>query len=184
MKTTHLKQKSKKSESGFMTIDFLFGLLLSIAFVMVFLALSYSLAVVEITQYASFSIARTYMASHSSTAAQNKQALKKYAQLQTSLSQIFKSDLFGIGQPKFLTSSGKEYTTGVQIPIQLKMLNMNIPFFGSTSDGTDFNSMITTYLIREPTEKECLDFNDNRAALIGAQSYPMKKYIRVSDNGC
>ncbi len=192
--------RNLESNQGLISIDFLFGFLLSFAFLMVFFALAYSLTIVEVVQYIAFASSRTYMGADVSPGVQKTNAIDKA----TSLAGVNKfggfvsQNWFKMGAVQVLQNdaSGVEYFIGVQIPLTIKLLDFKIPFFGTTkttNSGEGFQTVISSYLIREPTETECLSFNKNRAALLintasdahyGSLPNFAGSYVRISDNGC
>ncbi len=196
------------SNHGLISIDFLFGFLLSFAFLIVFFALAYSLTIVEVVQYIAFASSRTYMAADIDMNAQKANAQAKAESLiKGKFAQYMGPSWFAIGSGANLIKTiandssvnakgGPEYFVGVQIPLTIRLLDFRIPFFGrtkATNAGEGFQTQVSSYLIREPTERECLEFNANRATLLmnstpgaGFNSIPnfLGSYARISDNGC
>ncbi len=210
MKVETKNLKLLKSNQGLISIDFLFGFLLSFAFLMIFFALAYSLTAVEVVQYIAFASSRSYMGADTSQAVQANNATSKATSLITKKFAVqLNKNYFEIGTKRGLitirndnsisyTKSGAaaepEYFIGVQIPLTIHLLDFHIPFFGSTKAtdaGSGFKTTVSSYLIREPSEKECRDFNDNRGAMLRAlppysaltQDFTAN-IARVTDNGC
>lgn len=212
MKTSAMKTERKlfsgiRSNRGLISVDFLFGFLLSFAFLMVFFALAYSLTIVEIVQYVAFASSRTYIGADVDKLAQEKSAQLKATNLVgVKFASFMKKSWFEVGGSnkailKIISSDmslgadgNPQYRIGVQIPLTIHLLDFHIPFFGSTKttdSGEGFKTMISSYLIREPTQNECLQFNDNRGNLL--KTFPpysaLPDFIsssvrRISDNGC
>lgn len=193
---TKAKPKSSvKSNAGLITLDFLFGFLLSFAFLMIFFALAYSLTIVEVVQYIAFAGSRTFMAADINISAQKSNANAKVASLTTDANKFAKNlnkNWFVVGKLTTLESdkSAAEFNIGVQIPLTIKLLDFKVPFFGQTkvtNSGQGFDTQLSSYLIREPTEKECNDFNDARPLNMQTKAaYDprlFKNYYRISDNG-
>ncbi len=197
-----------QSNSGLISLDFLFGFLLSFAFIMIFFALAYSLTVVEIVQYVAFASSRTFMSADISTGTQTANAQAKAASLvENKLAKFLNQNWFTIGVGRNLikvvvsdssvnAKGSPEFFMGVEIPLTIRLLDFRIPFFGrtkTTNAGEGFKTQVSSYLIREPTQTECLAFNGNRATLLrnktvntGYDMIPnfINSYVRISDNGC
>lgn len=201
--STQIKNfKALESNQGLISIDFLFGFLLSFAFLMVFFALAYSLTIVEVVQYIAFASSRTYMSADVSAAAQKTNAQAKATNLLgAKFGGYVSQNWFHVGSgtdpikvQAVDPSGGTEFFIGVQIPLTIHLLDFRIPFFGSTkatNSGEGFQTVISSYLIREPTEQECLSFNANRATLLininplyGTLPNFLGAYARITDNGC
>ena len=206
IETKHFK--GFRSNEGLISLDFLFGFLLSFAFLMVFFALAYSLTIVEVVQYVAFASSRTYMGADINEGAQEKSANAKATNLVTKkFSSFLNSDWFQVGNgPTILkiikSDSGMDsgtpprptYNIGVRIPLTIHLLDFRVPFFGrtkTTDAGNGFQTIVSSYLIREPTQDECLKFNDARGSLLKAlapysnlTSFSPGSVIRITDNGC
>ncbi len=203
-----------RSERGFITVDFLFAFVLVLSFSALLFALTLTLTVAEITQYITFSAARNYYAAHQDEAEQEMLARQKFSQLVDNkvLSPLYKNGWFIIDKTleqgtniKDLSVAYKDYAEsagdpntfwGVGTSFTAKILDFNVPFYGSTNDGNTggFKTFIASYLGREPTASECYNFNTQRWASIraldtgGAAPYSTgtdpTKYVVVTDNGC
>ncbi len=214
--------KSISNQHGFMTLDFLFAFVMVIGFSSLLFALTMTLTTVEITQYITFASARNYAVGHINVLLQENQARLKYKELveHPVFAPLYNNGWFEVAKPEpgalFVGDMTQlkfpEYTQpspeqpnlfhGVGTPFIARMLEFNIPFFGSTTDegdgtGSGFNTFIASYLSREISNNECLNFfNDKRWEKIrslpvsgGAQPYsaqtPGKEaYVIISDNGC
>lgn len=73
--------KSRKNESGQITIDFLFALILTLGFFVLLFTMTFTLTVVEIAQYITFSAARAMSASNKDPTVQVEVARRKYGSL-------------------------------------------------------------------------------------------------------
>lgn len=207
---------------GFLTLDFLFAFVLVMGFSALIFALSMTLTVAEIAQYITFAAARNYSASNidqsaSRTALTSQEGLAKYKYIQLASHPVFKP-LFTQGwflienppekvgdisrfYPSYQPSDPEEPNLfiGVGTLFTAKILDFNIPFYGSTTDentsgGSGFQTFIASYLARDVTTSECLNFNRDRWKAIrnlpvqGATAYSVSTseagYSVVSDNGC
>ena len=209
-----------KNQRGMITVDFLFAFVLVMGFSSILFALSFSLTVAEITQYVTFASARNYMAGNihhdgNDTSSQVGLAKLKYAQLLTNpvLTPLYSNGWFGVApEPEIGDISQQvipEYQQpgdhpnefwGVGTRFVARMLDFNIPFYGSTNpegdgSGDSFNTFLGSYLGREITTMECLSFMNMRWQAIralpvttGAQPYSTHAqgagYVSYDDNGC
>lgn len=208
-----------KNQRGMITVDFLFALVLVMGFSAILFAISLSLTVAEITQYVTFAAARNYMAGNitrvgEGPTSQEGAAKLKYLQLINSpvLAPLYSNGWFGIdAQPEIgdISRVIPQYQEqgnssaqfwGVMTRFTAKMLEFEIPFYGSTNptgDGTGsaFWTYLGSYLGREVTTQECILFMNNRWIAIrdlpatgGAQPYSTHAkgggYVSYDDNGC
>lgn len=196
-----------KRESGMITVDFLFAFVLVFGFTMVLFSLAFSLSMAEVTQYITFATARTYSAGHGSPAQQHQLALEKYNSLLSHpvFRPLFTNGWFEVdGEPEVgdLSQLFPEYAggtinyfVGAGTNFTARMLDLKIPFYGSTSsqgdEGRGFNTFIASYLGREPTSSECLNFKKERwthiKRLDAAYSTTPNKdsdYVPIADDGC
>lgn len=183
-----------KSEAGFLTVDFLFALIIAFGMSAILFALSFTLMVTEITQYVAFSTARAYIASNSDPNKQKEVARKKYENLVDSqnskISSFYKNGWFIVPKPNELDIRGgigvsdKDFMndlaaksraddrtifTGVSIDFEAKLLEMKIPFIGQTAeeDSKTFRTHINGILIRESTFEECKNWYEERKTALG-----------------
>ncbi len=208
MKNSTANSSGIRSNRGLISIDFLFGFLMSFAFLMIFFALAYSLTIVEVVQYIAFASSRAYMGADINQSTQANNAKSKAASLiEGKFASFLGKSWFTLGTGRdyikirstdmsLNSQGGPEFFIGVEIPLTIHLLDFRIPFFGrtkATNAGQGFQTQVSSYLIREPTEKECLDFNSNRANLLinntvstgfGSISSFLGSYIRITDNGC
>jgi hypothetical protein len=200
---------SLKSESGALSLDFLFSFTLVFAFTLILFALCFTLSVVEITQYVTFAVARNYAAGHENQEAQRNIAVQKYEQLRNNTPAIrglYANGWFLLSNPEvgpnadraFLSEyspSGDDRDTfvGARVTLNAKVLELRIPFFGNTFDQEDgFVTRISSFVGREPTTDECKAFNNQRmGALIQLngkyqqhQGAAQQDYALITDNGC
>jgi hypothetical protein len=196
-----------KSQKGILTVDYLFALTLVMGFTTILFALSMTLVVSEIVQYMTFASARAFIAGHVDPDKQKELGSRKYSELwsHNSFNSFFSNGWFVVpssskpgnynraypvqGSPKL------HYFTGVQTQFTSKILDLRIPFFGSTSDQTSggkekgFTSVISSFLIREPSSSEChTNFISERWKNIKSISpygaYTTTDPAPIADNGC
>lgn len=207
------KPKIKGENAGLITVDFLFAFILVSGFSFALLSLTLTLSVVELTQYITFSSARTFMAAHTNLEKQKQMGRDKYIQLleNSVFSPLFQNGWFEIGDtPNIGNQSENPFEQanypkvdelhyqffGVNVGFTAHVLQFRIPLYGSTT-GTDedkntFSTVIGSYLNREPTLHECQEnFNKSRWLYIRqkkggeAASYTSDNgYFPIMDNGC
>lgn len=194
-----------KDQSGLITVDFIFSLLLVGGFFSVLFALSLTLSVVEITQYITFATARNYHAAHWSINQQTNEGTQKYFDLTRGnkvFSPFFSNGWFEIngGENGGLDDWNNLYNQGgadssnfigSRVQLNAKVLEFQIPLFGDSYSEEDvFTANVASYLNREPSSEECLEFmNETRLEAIRSldASYsaaPLDNYQAFADNGC
>ena len=192
-----------KNEKGVISFDFLFALILVMAFFTIFFSLTFALSLVEVVQYISFATTRTYMAGHFSPDTQTEVAIRKYQNL-TQANPVF-GKLFKVGwvivpPTPDVGDHNAEYDDayptfwGAKIPIRVKVLERQNPLFGATyTDDSGFKANVTTFLTREPTFSECMqNFQRQRYIQLKNQDaryqpvpVPPNAYVyQMVDNGC
>jgi hypothetical protein len=207
----------KSDEAGFVAAEFVFALTMAAGIGIALFAITYTLTVVEVAQYIAFATSRAQIASHIDIDSQEKRGLDTYNQLKKD--EIFKrifsfkknstawfslppspeqklgrneSDVFN----EYPTSNNRVPNSGVRIRFVSKILNLKLPLLGrlmgEDSEGLDAN--VTSFLMREPTQKECQQQMSSRPDIIFKldprfQSYTSSsggtnKGISMEDNGC
>ena len=194
-----------KSNSGFLSVDFMFSIVVCSMICMMFFALTTTLSVIELSQYVAFSVSRAHMAGDVTILEQRNAAINKFKILVNSTTTSHLADI--ISHNGWFTikpikdeqiKSGKtngffdEYDensadpiakTGVRLGLEVSILKMNIPFLGSTKNE-EFNAQITGLLIREPTVEECreaLDLNNRYNAIRNIDSARFGTYPLDAD---
>jgi hypothetical protein len=196
--------KTLKNQKGSLTLDFMFALVLVLGVSGLFFALSFTLSVVEISQYIAFATSRNYMAAHFDETNQKQQAEAKFAQLteNTPLKVLFKNNSWfkltyvetGDFREKYPADASLENDNitfwGTQLDLQADVLDFKIPMYGSTNeDGNAFKTKVNSFLGREVTSEECNQFYsqrwqnilnlDRKFSVMG-----QKKATVIFDNGC
>ena len=180
-----------RAQNGSITVQFVFAFMLVFGFIIGFFYLSLTLVVGELVQYATYSSSRYLSLSHSDPGAQKDVSQGKYnALLFSSGGGIFRSGFFGnVGadkpfnlDPLPMTNIGLNQTPGmpgmqlsrnlfygVWNKFQPKGLSLKVPFWGDSVQGAQhglFDSVISSYLGREPSQQECQDFIEARWRMI------------------
>jgi hypothetical protein len=194
------------NQSGFITLDYIFAIVLVFGFTAILFSLTLTLTTAEITQYMAYSAARNYHAAHIRPSEQERTANEKYQQLLNHpvIAPLFKNGWFEV--PEEITP--QDYSDlypedpllssiyiGVRVDFVANMLDFEIPFYGSTTNdktsSEGFKATLTSYLGREPSINECI-FNfvkdrwkkirqlDNRYNQFTKES----GYAEIIDNGC
>ncbi len=201
-----MKKNILKNSDGILTVDYLFAIVLAMGFMVILFSLSMTLTMVDVVQYMTFSSARVYSVANVNEAKSIENAKEKFSQLYTDprvrsmfdktkwfvLSEPEYGDLTNIYQP---TNPSRNTFYGVSVGMNAKMLDIKIPFYGSTStknDGQGFSTNIHTFLGREPSTEECQIFSGKRLEwLINERGYNhpdlrnnLQNYKNITDNGC
>jgi hypothetical protein len=208
-----------QNQQGIITVDFLFSFILVGGFAFIIFALSLTLTVAEVVQYVTFSAARNYYAASESEDAQRAAATLKFQSLvrDPAIQPLLTSGWFSVDSLPTVGNIGENFPPlseiqnsssysresstfqGVVVYFVSKVLEFNIPFYGSTvSDdlrgGTDFGAFVGSYLGREVTQVECETFliprweKIKRLPTHPAASYSeaanANYYLGFADNGC
>lgn len=202
--------KIVNSQSGFLSLDFIFALIMVVGFSIVLFAVTFTLSIVEITQYISFSSARSFHSAHFTINDQMQMGTKKFNELleQPALKPLFRpggwfeiqapdgavGNYNNIFQSKGLQSARDSYSFyGSRIKLVANIMDLKFPILGSTSDQPGaFSANVASYLSREPTEQECRDgFEVQRYQQIlnlstgyQAPTNDGSGYAVMMDNGC
>lgn len=195
---------------GMMTLDFIFSLLIAFGMTVILFSMSFTLSVVEMTQYIVFATSRAHLAGHINQESQIQAGIEKYKELTTHkvLAPFYKNGWFQISKPEQIEVRGAgkmgqtftdEYSgteklpfIGVRIDFESKILNVQLPFIGSGESDSGYKTKITGFMSREPTMEECTDFYAKRFDVIQKQdsrystllNMKSSDYIPVEDNGC
>lgn len=190
-----------------LTLDFLFAIVLILGFSALTFILTFTLSMASVVQYITFASARNYQAAHLTNGDQEARAKAKFAELvgDPVFKPLFKNGWFVLDAeptvgdhaqiiPGFKEAGqDKDQFWGAGTSFTAKVLDFQIPFFGSTTDdgsgGTGFKTYIGSYMGREPSAKECLDLNAVRWTKLRSlgnysQGSSGNGYFPMSDNGC
>lgn len=185
-KNKSMFQKLKSRNDGFMSVDFLFGIVITFTIMLALFRICYSLLMVEVAQYIAYSTARAHAVADINVEEQRKAGMNKYKELKNNpaWAHLFK-DAFQMNKETdriirsgeadggtfddyvFGSFDGTELSgipfIGVVLNIKLTWLNMSIPFLGRTSDADEeFKTNITGFVFREPSFRECREFMEAR----------------------
>lgn len=200
-----------RNQRGFLTLDFIFSMILIWGFTMLLFAVTMTLTTASIVQYITFASARNYFAAHSDPSVQLQVGEQKYSELVNN--PVFKPLVSGgwfeidskpnIGdiskvKTEFNPADKNEFY-GAGTRFVAKILDFKIAYFGSTDpegdgSGSGFQTYIGSYLGREPSSSECWAFIQERWKAIralsvsGGASYSTgtdnQAYKPMEDSGC
>lgn len=186
------KARLTVTQSGVVITEFIFAFVVAAGMSVLLFALTYTLLVVNVTQYVAFAVSRAHLASNESPEKQIEAGQKKFAALVqsgTPISRFFASSWFEIAQPDELifrqglsaegTGGGSDFSgdlgggdnnvygryQGVSIRFLPRIMNFQIPGLGASNpDGEDeaFETRVNALLIRESSAAECREFNLRR----------------------
>lgn len=195
-------QNILKNQSGIITLDFIFAIAIAFGFSLIFFAMSFTLSMVEVAQYITFSAARAYNSANVSKAAQEELGKQKYAELKNTgiFKQILKSGWITLGDIE-LKDFSSEYDdreagpdaifVGARVPFRSNVLNLRLPFLGNTAaDSSTGSATLNAYLLREVSTEECrVNFTAQRLQMLKQvdQHYnalPQIPEALITDNGC
>lgn len=205
-----------RNQRGLVVTEFIFSLVIAAGLSALLFSVTYTLAVVEVTQYVVFASARAQLGANKDPQAQRQAAIDKFKQLTTgksAIASLYSGNWYEIVKPDDLDVRGgpsgdgklfnedlaggsdrsdRNWFQGVSAPLTAKIMNMKIPLLGSTdpeNEDNTFKTRVNAMLIREPSQKECKDFYEQRRSALGqlpsAQTYYRQNdYIPLEDNGC
>jgi hypothetical protein len=208
MKTSLKAKNPLMNERGILTLDFIFAFMVAFGFSSLLFMLAFTLTGIEISQYITYSVSRSYMGANESEAAQVKLGNDKFAQLMNlgvfrtyyKLGWIvlsppelrnFTRDLY----PEQPVGDDNDIMSGARIKMDAKITHMRIPILGKSAKNADTGvAFLNSYLMREVTTSECREqFNRLRADKIRQlksaegslySAAPAFKYALITDNGC
>lgn len=214
MHTFESPRKIITNSQGLISVDFIFSLVLCVGLCIVLFSLTFTLSMAEVAQYIAFSTSRAYASGHIDEDKQKELAQNKFANLMANgvlkplFSQTPGSSWFQLSnlEIKGAGTSGQNFNgdypysedrlpqVGVRLTFTPNILNLKVAFLGSTSlDGEPFGAKITSFLIREPTSKECFDLQIKKRydAILNLDSRygnlankGKNQYVPLEDNGC
>lgn len=202
-----------RNQRGIITVDFLFSMVLILGLASLMFVLTFTLSVASVTQYVTFAAARNYFPAHIDQASQEKRAKDKYTELinHPVFKPLYTNGWYKVeAQPnigdhtKIIpgysdASQGTNKFWGVGTSFVAPVLAFKIPFYGDTTAGADdtgegFKTYMGSYLGREPTTDECIQFTNARWEKIrnlpvnGGSAYSTGTsnagYFPMTDDGC
>lgn len=198
------------NQKGFVTTEFLFAVVIAFGLTIMTFAMTFTLSVVEVSQYMVFAASRAQSAAHLDQAEQRKMAEKKYNSLLGSrgIKPLFTNGWYEISSANQLdirpgngnnfekeyggTQQGRDNFQGVRATFKANILEMRIPLVGNvTPEDGSFSANINALLIREVSQKECEEFTQSRLeALRNLDGSRFSRFNTTNasapweDNGC
>ncbi len=188
-----------KNSDGALTLDFLFALVIVMGMTCAFGIFTFALSIVETAQYAAFASSRAYFAGNISQKQQKAYAEAKFNQLlsKDKLRLFLRPSWVGLKPnwadfgPMYNVQDTRDVFEGTRVEVNLKILAFSIPLLGTASKDAAYTTVITSFLGREVSDDECLQFNSERFKNIQKLSPSFsnnviieKDYATISDNGC
>jgi len=192
-----------RDERGLLMLDFVFALVASIGFAIVFFSVAVTLAMVEVGQYVAYATSRAYTAAHETKGEQESLGLAKYKDVMghSAVKAILGGTWVKMGEPQFGDYSDEygadaendnRIYVGVRVPFSSRLLHMQVPFLGPTAaDDSVGKATLNSYLLREISTQECREqFNKVRFENLknvnnAYQSAPATEPEKlITDNGC
>ncbi len=196
-----------RNERGILIVDFMFSMVLILGLSGLLFVLCFTMSVASMTQYITFATARNYTVGHITQAQQVERANAKYNELiaHPVMKPLYNNGWFavdarpGVGDHTQLIPGFTEATQGVNkfwgagTSFTANVLAFSIPGFGSTTpdddgSGDGFKTYMGSYLGREPTTEECLNFTNNRwngiKQLGPGYGTNGGTYFPMTDDGC
>lgn len=212
-----IKRNIINNNSGFLAADFLFSFVLVIGCGIIIFALTFSLATVEIAQYITWSAARAYSSGNKTAADSKAAADTKFKNLSLKFPLLTGADgssawflltstnvgdnawtgMDGLTNAKNaskISVENRQPWTGVSATLDWKLFkSIKLPFLGKIvgSDDSVFTIPIRAFILRNPSQDECLQFYRDRFSQ-GIQSLESGwsslgvsvSYAPIEDNGC
>lgn len=199
--------KFVSNNKGILTLDFIFATLIVFAFSAILFVFGFTLSIVEVVQYMTFSSARIYSLAHLDDNTRKQRAEAKFSELSenSTIKPLFKNGWFELGQLQ-LQDFNSDYEQpedprgdgdssnfiGARVQLKAKVLAIKVPILGKTEgDGDSFVTAISSYVGPEPT---LVDSRDNFAKQRFQQilnldptysggSVTPEAYVPIMDNG-
>ena len=161
------------SSKGSLTVQFLLGFVLILSFMVIFGAMTLTLAIASITQYITYASSRSLFLGFGSEREQKQNAEEKFDLLKR---QLVKSDglidisqkTIGLNRSFSTGGSGKpNLFYGVWTKFLPKILKVETLWGNTTDDNVRiFETVVGSYLGREPSIEECDNFSKKRWGFI------------------
>lgn len=196
-------RRQKRDQAGFLLIDFIFALLVSVGFAGIVFVISYGFSLVEVAQYMAFSTARTYLGGHLSEDAQRQAGMTKYEILAGDpiFGRVASGNFIEVVEPPILRNHADTYGyqevaegdssrfVGARMQIQVNLFAQSLPLLGSAGEPEAFRAFITAFPGREPSVEECSNFGEERLQRIISLDPRFNvvrpdQYANFQDNGC
>ncbi len=205
-----MKKISRRSESGFLTVDFMMAMIVTIGCMMLLLRITVSLISVQMAQYIVYAAARAHSAADLTEQDQIAAGELKYKKLLSNAgimagflkpgATIQSNGVIGNFNSIYNPPSGDDGTdengtpfVGARSEIKLPRLGFSIPFLGRTADADEeFKAYVNAMIFREPSNDECRRFFQpaRYQTILNLDSRFTKAanfatdYVPLEDSGC
>ena len=182
--------KLLRNQKGVLAFDFLFGLMIMTGFFILVIMLNFTLSVVESVQYIAFATSRTYLAADRNEGLQKNAAIEKYTQLKEIgvLKSLLRDRWFEMQPPVF---NPDRRVGGVRVDFTARALSFSLPFFlGRTGEPNSFRTNVNSYIGREPSMQDCMEYNEQIKEELGSRYEEHASAVNLApinvagDNGC
>jgi hypothetical protein len=188
------------------TLDFIFALMMTFGFSIVFFAVTVALSLIEVSQYVTYATSRAYLGAHETKSLQEEAAKAKFAEVMAlpSFKTFFGTKWIVLSAPE-LGDFSQEYPddpntdsgtfVGARIKLDAKVLHLRLPLLGSTAEDSGVGkATLNSYLLREVSTEECREqFTRRRYDMLkelasgGGANYSQAPGFNaklITDNGC
>lgn len=200
----------RNSQRGFLTVDFMMAMIVTLGCMMLLLRVTVSLISVQMAQYIIYATARAHSAGDLTEQDQVSAGVLKYKNLLSNAGimagflkpgvTIDKTPVIdnfnNLYQPRPEYDGNAESGTpfvGARTEIKLSRLGFSVPFLGRTADADEeFKAYVNAMLFREPSNEECRRFFQptryqtilNLDPRFGRASGSATDYVPMEDSGC
>ena len=149
-------------KKGALSVDFVFTFCAGLLLLLYFLMVSFTLSLMEVSQYIAFKTSRTYFAGHNNFALQENKAQAEFNRLKNlffkpSMNNWFTLRLENVQSDRNAVDSEEaNLLLGTQLTFTSKVLGLSIPFLKDDTGDVEFE--VSSYLGREPSQTECINF--------------------------
>jgi hypothetical protein len=197
------------NESGQLTVDFLFSVVLIFSISTLLAALTFALTLTEVVQYVSYSGSRAFFAADLTEGDQKNVGTAQMDKLLKTLP--FLSSAQGAGwivipsqsrdvgdftkyRESINAPGDRNQFVGAQIQFVLPILSLKLPFMNEAiqpPNGGAFKATVSSFLLREPSFSECMkymsksyEYLKNAEGATYSQAADNGRFFPITDNGC
>lgn len=204
MKSVRSEQNNVNKQNGFISLDFLFGITISFSLLVIFMIVSLTLVMAEVSQYIVFSASRAYSGANATVAAQEALGKAKFQELmgKAMIKAVFKTKgWFALNNVEFGDFSGEYPETdqpenatfvGARANFDARVLRLQLPMLGATTTNSQTGvAKINSFLTREVSTEECREsfirLRFDKLKDLDTRYKGMPKTAKaqlITDNGC
>jgi hypothetical protein len=205
-----LRKSVRRSESGFLTVDFMMAMIVTLGCMMLLLRITVSLISVQMAQYIVYAAARAHAAGDLTEQDQIAAGELKYKKLLSNAgimagflkpgNTIQKNGVIGNFNEIYSPPPGDDGTdengtpfVGARSEVKLPRLGFSVPFLGRTADADEeFKAYVNAMIFREPSNDECRRFFQptryqtilNLDGRFNRAAGNATDYVPMEDSGC